>query len=135
MKDFILFVIGGLAYYIVELLYRGHSHYSMFVVGGLCFLLIGSLNEYVFTWKMPLNSQMTISAWLITLFEFIFGMLLNTTFGFGVWDYSDQPYNLFGQVCLLYTCFWYLLSLPAILLDDLLRDKWFGDTRKPYKWF
>jgi uncharacterized membrane protein len=104
----------------------------MFIVGGLCFILIGLLNDGLFNWKMALNSQMTLSALIITIVEFTAGAILNLGFGLEIWDYSDQPYNLYGQICLLYTCFWYLLSLPAILLDDLLRDKWFGEDRELY---
>ena len=135
MKNILLFLIGGILYILIELLYRGHSHYSMFIVGGLCFILIGLLNDGLFNWKMALNSQMTLSALIITVLEFAAGVILNLRFGLNVWDYSDQPYNLYGQICLLYTCFWYLLSLPAILLDDLLRDKWFGEDRQTYIWF
>lgn len=134
-KDFVLYIVGGAAYYLIEILYRGHSHYSMFLLGGVCFLLIGSLNEYVFSWQMPLNSQMTLSALAVTILEFVCGLTVNLLLGLNVWDYSSQPYNLLGQICLLYTCFWYLLSLPAILLDDLLRDKWFGEPKKQYIWF
>ena len=132
MKNVLLFLIGGVSYILVELLYRGYSHYSMFIIGGLCFVLIGLLNDGLFSWKMALNSQMTLSALIITILEFMTGAILNLGFGLDIWDYSDQPYNLYGQICLLYTCFWYLLSLPAILLDDLLRDKWFGEDRELY---
>lgn len=132
MKSVLLFLTGGALYVLVELLYRGYSHYSMFIVGGLCFILIGLLNDGLFNWKMALNSQMTLSALIITIVEFTAGAILNLGLGLDIWDYSDQPYNLHGQICLLYTCFWYLLSLPAILLDDLLRDKWFGEDRELY---
>ena len=132
MKNALLFLIGGALYVLVELLYRGYSHYSMFIVGGLCFVLIGLLNDGLFSWKMALNSQMTLSALIITVLEFTAGVILNLGLGLDIWDYSDQSYNLYGQICLLYTCFWYLLSLPAILLDDLLRDKWFGEDRELY---
>ena len=111
MKNVLLFLIGGALYVLVELLYRGYSHYSMFIVGGLCFVLIGLLNDGLFSWKMALNSQMTLSALIITVLEFTAGVILNLGLGLDIWDYSDQSYNLYGQICLLYTCFWYLLSL------------------------
>ena len=133
MKDVFLFLTGGAAYILVELLYRGHSYVSMFLVGGFCFVLIGSLNEHYFTWDMALISQMFLSAVIITGTELVAGLLLNTVLGLDVWDYTSQPYNLYGQICLLYANFWFLLSLPAILLDDLVRDKWFGEDRQRYK--
>ena len=132
MKNVFLFLIGGALYILTELLYRGYSHISMFLVGGLCFLLIGSLNEYCFSWSMGLLGQMVTSSALITTIEFFTGMLLNVYLKLNIWDYSNEPYNLYGQICLLYTNIWFLLALPAILIDDLLRDKWFGEERKKY---
>ena len=135
MKNLFIFLIGGAVYVLIELLYRGHSHISMFVLGGLLFLLIGLLNEFCFSWDMALISQMFISMVMATLCELIAGLILNVWLGLGIWDYYKQPFNLCGQICLLYANIWFLLSLPAILLDDLLRDKWFGESRKHYKIF
>lgn len=135
MKNLFIFLIGGAAYVLIELLYRGHSYISMFILGGLLFLLIGLLNEFCFSWDMALISQMFISMIIVTLFELITGLILNVWLGLGIWDYYKQPFNLCGQICLLYSNIWFLLSLPAILLDDLLRDKWFGEDRKQYKIF
>ena len=53
--------------------------------------------------------------------------------GLEIWDYSDLPYNLLGQVCLLYMNLWFLLSLPAILLDDWLRWRWFDEQAPHYR--
>lgn len=35
-RSLILFYIGGMVYILVELVWRGWSHPSMFVVGGFC---------------------------------------------------------------------------------------------------
>ena len=32
LKELILFLIGGSAYYLTEILFRGYSHISMFIV-------------------------------------------------------------------------------------------------------
>lgn len=133
MKNTLLFLTGGALYILIELLYRGHSHISMFILGGACFLLIGLLNEYCFSWQMALTSQMLLATAGVTLAEYVTGVIVNLWLGLAVWDYSRQPFNLQGQICLLYTCYWFWLSLPAILLDDVLREKWFGETRKEYK--
>ena len=45
MKLFMLFCFGGCAYTITELLFRGNSHWTMFILGGICFLLVGVINE------------------------------------------------------------------------------------------
>ena len=39
-------VIGGLMYMGIEILWRGHTHWTMGVLGGLCFVLIGLLDDY-----------------------------------------------------------------------------------------
>lgn len=120
LKYAFLFLTGGFAYGAVEIIFRGYSHISMLVAGGICFLLIGLINER-FPWKVSLISQMVISSLIITAVELITGLIVNVWLKLGVWDYSDQPYNFLGQICLLYTNIWFLLSLCAILLDDYLR--------------
>lgn len=132
IKPLILFGIGGFIYVIIELLWRGRTHWTMFVVGGLCFVLLGLINE-VFTWDMPLIRQMALSAVLITIVELLVGLIINPTHA--IWDYRDTPLNIMGQICLPYTILWFLLSLPAIILDDYLRY-WLFDEEKPhYKMF
>ena len=37
----ILFLFGGTGYAMLELLWRGFTHWSMFVLGGVCYLLVG----------------------------------------------------------------------------------------------
>ena len=41
-KYTILFAIGGMAYFLLEVLVRGYSHYSMFLCGGHVSLLWAS---------------------------------------------------------------------------------------------
>ncbi|MBQ9990194.1 MAG: hypothetical protein IJP31_04540 [Lachnospiraceae bacterium] len=117
----ILFFIGGRLYTWFELLWRGRTHWTMFLVGGLCFVIMGLLNEYRYTWDMPLVRQSLISAVIITGFEFVTGCIVNLWLGWDIWDYSDLPFNLFGQICLYYFFLWIPLSILGILLDDWLR--------------
>ena len=37
IKMLILVIIGGLVYVTLEIMYRGYSHWTMFIVGGICF--------------------------------------------------------------------------------------------------
>ncbi len=131
-KNLALFIIGGAIYYLVEVLWRGYSHISMFVVGGICFLLIGLINEY-FTFQMPLWKQQIIAAAIVTGIEFIAGLMLNVWLKMDVWDYSNLPYNLLGQISLQYSIIWVILALPAIILDDWLRWKLFNEEKPHYK--
>lgn len=134
LKYILLFLIGGFAYGAIENLTRGYSHISMFIAGGICFILIGELNERV-SWDFSLVSQMAISAVIITLIEFITGLIVNVWLKLDVWDYSDLPYNIMGQVCLLFTNIWFFISLFAIFLDDYLRYYLMGEEKPRYRIF
>ena len=129
----ILFLIGGVIYCLIELAWRGKTHPSMLIVGGLCFVLIGLINE-IFPWDMIIYKQMIISSVLVTVVEFIAGLIVNIWLGLNVWDYSNLPLNILGQVCVPFMFLWFLLSLPAIILDDYLRYKLFNEEKPHYKW-
>lgn len=132
VKPSILFVIGGFLYMLIELMWRGRTHWTMFVVGGICFLLVGLVNE-IFTWNMPLIRQQAISAALITIIELLAGLLINCDYA--IWDYRNVPLNIMGQICLPYTILWFFLSLAAIIADDYLRYWIFGEEKPRYKLF
>lgn len=132
LKQTILFGIGGLLYVFVEMLWRGYSHWTMFLVGGLCFVLIGLINE-VIPCEMPLVWQMIIGAAIITSVEFVSGCIINLWLGWNVWDYSELPFNALGQICLPFTFLWFLISAVGIVLDDYLRYWWFGEEKPHYR--
>ncbi len=131
MKLFMLFCYGGGLYTIVELLFRGHSHPSMFILGGICFVLIGGINKAYP--DMSLLLQMGISAIIITVLEFICGCIVNLWLMMDVWNYEEMPFNILGQVCLIFTIAWFFLSLVGIVADDFLRWKLFDEEKPRYK--
>ena len=117
----VLFLIGGKAYTWIEILWRGFTHWSMFLLGGGCFVIMGLLNEYRFKWNQSLLIQSLISAVVITVLEFFTGCIVNLWLGWNVWDYSGLPCNLLGQICLQYFLLWIPLSMIGIILDDWIR--------------
>lgn len=131
-KNLFLFAVGGLLYYLIEILWRGYSHISMFILGGICFVLIGLINEF-YDWNMPLWKQMLIASLVVTVAEFVAGAILNIWLGLDIWDYSNLRFNLLGQISLQYSVLWFFLSLPAIVLDDWLRYWLFEEERPHYK--
>lgn len=134
LKLLILFAIGGFFYYFLERMYNGYSAWPMIIVGGTCFVLIGLINE-LFTWVMPLWLQGIVSAVLVTTVEYVSGLILNVWLKLNIWDYSNLPFNLQGQICLYYGILWIFISLGAIIFDDWLRY-WLFDEEKPkYKLF
>lgn len=121
LKEFIIFIIFGLMYVTIELLYRGHTHYSMFIVGGICGVLIGLINDN--TPDMPLLPQCVLGAVIITVIELLTGLFLNVYLGLNVWDYSNQPFNFMGQICPQFCIIWCILSILVIRIDDWLKEK------------
>ena len=122
VKRFIkLFCLGGAGYTVLELLWRGYSHPSMFVVGGVCFHIIGGIGNRL--WKISRLLTGAACAPAVTAVEYISGCLVNLRWQWNVWDYSGMPFNLKGQVCLLYSTLWGLLSLPVVPLYRFLQKK------------
>lgn len=105
-----LFLIGGTGYVGMELLWRGRSHYSMFLAGGVCFLLLGRLQARFPKWH-PLVKGLA-GALLITAVELAAGLIFNR--GYQVWDYRRMPLQFLGQVCLPFSLLWIPISLFAM---------------------
>ena len=103
-----LFILGGGAYTLLELAWRGRSHGSMFLLGGSCFLLIGSLGKKLR--RCPLVLLTVLFSGVITALELLTGLLVNRQHR--VWDYREMPCNYLGQICLGYSLLW----MPASLL-------------------
>ena len=132
LKHLILFLIGGLVYLVFELLWRGHTHWSMFVVGGIAFILIGVINER-FTYTVPLWKQYGIAMLMITTIEFLAGCILNLWLEWCVWSYTIL--DILGQISLPSMIGWYFLSAAGIVLDDLIRWKLFNEEKPHYTIF
>lgn len=128
-KNLILFALGGIFYLIIELLWRGRSHWSMFILGGVCFVLVGLISEKS-CGRLSLLLQGVIGAVIITVLEFITGYIVNIRLHMNVWSYYDAPLNIMGQVCLPYMILWFFVSIGCIIVDDYLRYYLFGEERK-----
>lgn len=110
-----MFLLGGVGYVSMELLWRGWSHISMFLAGGTCFLLLGALNRVK---KIPLLLRGLVGAGIITGVELVTGLLFNADFH--VWDYRAVPMNFLGQICLPFTALWVPISIGAMILYNAL---------------
>ena len=130
----LLFFIGGRLYTWIEILWRGYTHFSMFILGGGGFVVLGLLNEYKIPWHWCLLRQSVVGACSITGLEFLTGCIVNLWLGWGVWDYSDLPFNLYGQICLYYFLLWIPLSMAGIVLDDWIRYLIYINVKKCSPW-
>ena len=115
----VVFAIGAAGYPLLEILWRGFSHWTMAVTGGICLLFIYSL-ESEFS-EVPVGKKCTAGSLFITLCELTVGFVVNILLGWAVWDYSGLKFDLFGQVSLLYSCIWFALCIPALYLCRKLR--------------
>lgn len=111
-----LFLLGGGSYCALELLWRGRTHYSMFLAGGAALILVGHLNHVRPRLIFPLRA--VAGAGIITLVELTAGLLFNRDYT--VWDYRAQPGNWLGQICPQYCVFWIGLAALVLLLYELL---------------
>ena len=105
VRKTILFGIGGGLYTLLEFLWRGRSHGSMFCLGGACFLMLGRLRRL----PLPLPCKMLLGAAGITAGELATGLLVNRNYT--VWDYRQQPMNFLGHVCVGFSLLWIPLAL------------------------
>lgn len=132
IKYVVLFLFGGVVYYLIEILWRGYSHWTMIILGGLCFVAVGLINN-VLSWNMVIELQALIGAVLITSLEFVVGLIVNVELGWGIWDYSNVPFNFLGQICLPFSLLWYILSIIIIFTDDYIRYVFFNEKKPVYK--
>lgn len=119
-KTAVLFYLGGSAYMLLEFLWRGRSHGSMFLLGGLCFLLVGGALGRAK--RIPLALRLVLGSGVITALELATGLAVNRNYG--VWDYRQMPYHFQGQICLMYSLLWIPVSLLAMGLYRLAQKAW-----------
>lgn len=109
------FFLGYFLYAMIEILSRGYTHWTMALTGGIVLTMLFQL----FTGapqKMPVSLQYLLGAVIITSAELLVGIWVNRRMQWGVWDYSDLPYNFMGQISLLYSVFWFFLCIPARII-------------------
>ena len=114
-------VIGGVGYALIELAWRGRTHWSMMLAGGLCFVLFSEIARRYR--GRSLLGKAVAAALGVTLVEWFFGVVFNVLLQMHVWDYSQVPFNFFGQICLRYTLLWGALSLVFLPVADRLNRR------------
>lgn len=114
-----VFLAGGIIYNLIEIAWRGYTHWSMTIAGGICLVLIYTISQ-----KMRGRSvilKYSLCCLVITAVEFVIGLIVNVALGLDVWDYSSVPGNIMGQICPFFTLMWLLLSPPACFVSDMTR--------------
>lgn len=123
-----IWTLGGCVYYTIEVVFRGFSHWSMFVLGGLA-LVFCTFQGQTMHWTEPLWLQLLRAVIFVTSLEFITGIIVNKWFKLAVWDYSDQPLQLWGQICVPFMILFSGLLVCAILLGGSLTYRLYGEEK------
>jgi uncharacterized membrane protein len=106
----------------------------MLPVGGLCGVVIGAINQREAYYKMPIVWQTLIGTAAVLIIEFVSGYILNIKLGMHIWDYSNIPLNIMGQVSPRYAALWFFLIPFGIWLEDSIRyELW--EEGEPYNLF
>lgn len=125
-----LFVLYGIAGVVVEMIYCWTIEFK------------GVIESRTGILYLPFNplyglGGVVISLVLVPIFEhpilvFLLGMLVGSVLEFVAsyvmekvfhavyWDYSDEPFNIQGRICLKYAFFWGLLSIGLLYVLDVI---------------
>jgi uncharacterized membrane protein len=123
LKFLPIFAIGGVGYGIIEILWRGYTHWTMLIAGGLCFSLLYIIEN---RFHVPRWQKWIMGGAVITAVEFVSGGIINILLGWNVWSYDNMGLNLMGQICPVYSMLWTILSVPVMGLCGGLEKGVFG---------
>ena len=130
-KYLFLFWFGGSFYITLETLWRGYSHWTMGLLAGFVFIAIGLLNE-VWGWETDLIIQVIAGTAIATVGEFITGCIVNLWLEWNVWSYEGMWGSVLGQICPQFVALWVPIVLLAIILDDVIRWRFFHEEKPRY---
>ena len=138
------FAFYSFAGWCVEVLYYFKNEHKFvnrgFLYGPFCPIYgCGAVSLVVFldNYKNNIFILFFLAVVLTSVLEYFTGFILEKTFKTKWWDYTDDPFNLHGRVCLLYSLMWgvgeviiirvihpiinnIVMNIPAILGDIFL---------------
>lgn len=122
----LLWVWTGTLYFFIEVVWKtshGRPEMISWTMLLLAVVLAVPLERFgaELPWNMPLTAQAVVCGFGITVVEFVAGLILNVWLGMNVWDYSDIPGNIMGQVCLQFFAAWVMLATIGIVMLDWMR--------------
>lgn len=114
----IICLVGAIGYSIIEILWRGYTHWTMSITGGIGFLLLYLTDLHMQNYNILFRALAGTA--ILTLVELVAGCIVNLIFRMGVWDYSSHAGNLLGQICPFYCMLWFLLCISVMPLSRLI---------------
>lgn len=119
-ERFFSFLMGYFIYSLIEIAARGYTHWTMALTGGLVLSILYDINSRN---ALTLVKSSIVGMVIITFIEFAVGVAVNLIMKWHVWDYSDMPLNILGQICLPFSVLWFVLCIPAYYLCRIIRKR------------
>lgn len=134
----LLWFFGGTLYFLIEVAWKtatGHPERISWTMLVLAVVLCVPVERagYNLPWSCPLWLQALACSALVTVTEFVAGLVLNVWLGLCVWDYTNLPFNLLGQICPQYAVAWWGLCFIFIPVFDWLRYAVTGGNKPTYR--
>lgn len=133
----LLWTWGGTVYFLLEVVYKTISgrpeaiSWTMLVLAVILCVPVERCGAEL-PWDCPLWLQALCCAALVTAVELAAGVGLNLWLGLKIWDYSQMPGNLWGQICPQFAFLWWGLCFLFIPVFDWLRYAVAGGDRPTY---
>lgn len=90
---------------------RGFLHGPICPIYGVCALTIISILQ---SFKTNIFILYIVATIVISVIEYFTGYFLEKTFKTKYWDYTEDPFNLHGRICLHFSLMWGALAVLAV---------------------
>ena len=118
---FFYFIIYSFLGWCVEVLYayknqkkfvnRGFLHGPICPIYGLC---ISSMVIVLDNINVTLPLLLIVATIVISTIEYLTGYILEKLFKTKYWDYTDDPFNIHGRICLHFSIMWGITSVGVV---------------------
>lgn len=90
---------------------RGLVSGPFVIIYGVCAMVLISIKDYI---SSSMILAYFIGAIVITVIEYFTGEAMEMIFGRKFWDYSNQPFNFKGHICLSSSLAWGVMSILLV---------------------
>ena len=118
----VLLAVYSFLGWIIEVVYRSFTQRQLINAGflygpfipiyGFGALFIIFL-DYIIR-ELPLPVKLFAYGIILTVIEYLTGLLFEKIFQLKLWDYSSNKFNLHGRVCLLFSTFWAIMAVVFV---------------------
>jgi uncharacterized membrane protein len=107
---------------------RGFLFGPFCTIYGFSSILVLSASNVVnslfqFKWLVSIIAASILSILLVTILEYITGLMLEKAFSIKLWDYSKKAFNLGGKICLQNSIMWgFMAFLLLTVIHPLVKN-------------